>query len=344
MQLDAATGPRQPLLHQLGVMIARIVEKDMDEHHQWIKCFDRFEQRDCRGGIDGLNVDHPGLPVLEIDRAVNIDALAPARLFDRKFVLLERPAADRPRRMGRMDRISEQHDLVIAQRIQNLVVVLDERLLLVFIELTGDDIGLVIFEIEAVQQRDQPRAAFVNEAEFSRDEGANLPRRARQRGSDKGFQGLFLHSTQKACAAAYVKTGEPFDAALLKQLVPAADRVVVQQKRCRDFLTAPPVVQQHQSVRPPRQARRRRAIARQRDQMPTILRAEKAATNHAPSESPDPRKARNFSRLLNESGYTIPQLLSMLGLAESRKIVTRRRPSSRQDRDRSTRWRGMRRK
>ena len=50
MQLDAATGPRQPLLHQLGVMIARIVEKDMDE----IKCFDRFEQRDCRGGIDGL--------------------------------------------------------------------------------------------------------------------------------------------------------------------------------------------------------------------------------------------------------------------------------------------------
>src|SRR4249920_2185269 len=124
-----------------------------------------------------------------------------------------------------------------------------------------------------------------------------------ERGSDKGFQGLFLHSTQKACAAAYVKTGEPFDAALLKQLVPAADRVVVQQKRCRDFLTAPPVVQQHQSVRPPRQARCRRAVARQRDQMPTILRAEKAAANHAPSESSDPQKARNFSRLFNESKY-----------------------------------------
>src|SRR5271169_2798553 len=87
-------------------------------------------------------------------------------------------------------------------------------------------------------------------------------------------------------------------------LCQAAARVVVQQKRCRDFLTAPPVVQQHQSVRPPRQARRRRAIARQRDQMPTILRAEKAAANHAPSESSDPQKARNFSRLFNESGYT----------------------------------------
>src|SRR4029077_9053962 len=109
MQLDAATGPRPPLLPQLGVMIARIVEKDMDEHHQRIKCFDRFEQRDCRGGIDGLNVDHPGLPALEIDGAVNIDALAPARLFDRKLVVLGRPTADRPRRMRRMDRISEQY-------------------------------------------------------------------------------------------------------------------------------------------------------------------------------------------------------------------------------------------
>src|SRR5499427_9644011 len=174
--------------------------------------------------------------------------------------------------------------------------------------LRGDDIGLVIFEIEAVQQGDQSRAAFVNEAEFLRDEGADLPRRARQRGGDKGFQGLFLHGTQKACAAADVKTRKPLDAALLKQLVPAADRVVVQQKRCRDFLTAPPVVQQHQSVRPPRQARRRRAVARQRDQMLTILRAEKAAANHAPSESTDPQKARKFSRLFNESGYTISDL------------------------------------
>jgi hypothetical protein len=65
--------------------------------------------------IDGLNVDHPGLLAsLELDRAVNDDALAPACLFDCYFVLLGRPTADRPRRMGRMDRISEQYDLVIA--------------------------------------------------------------------------------------------------------------------------------------------------------------------------------------------------------------------------------------
>jgi hypothetical protein len=89
--------------------------------------------------------------------------IAPARLFDRKFVLLEGPAADRPRRMGRMDRISEQHESVFVQRIQNFVVVLDERLLLAFIELARDDVGLVIFEIEAVQQRE-------SRAELLRDE------------------------------------------------------------------------------------------------------------------------------------------------------------------------------
>src|SRR5271169_2507033 len=175
-----------------------------------------------------------------------------------------------------------------------------------------------------MQQRDQPRTAFVNEAKFLFDPGTDLARRARQRGGDKGFQGLFLHGTQKACAAAYVKTREPLDAALLKQLVPAADRVVVQQKRCRDFLTAPPVVQQHQSVRPPRQARRRRAVARQRNKMLTILRAEKAPANHAPSESTDPQKARKFSRLVNESRYTMIKKASAL----SSRIMGRRMCSS----------------
>jgi hypothetical protein len=36
MQLDPAAGPRQPFRHQFGVMIARIVEKDMEERHQRI--------------------------------------------------------------------------------------------------------------------------------------------------------------------------------------------------------------------------------------------------------------------------------------------------------------------
>src|ERR1700739_3092339 len=101
MQPDPAIGPLQPFLYQLGVMIAGVVEKDVDQHHQRIERFERFEQRDRRGSIDGLHVDHPGLSGFEVDRAMNIDAVAPAGLFDREVILFGRPAADRSRRMGR---------------------------------------------------------------------------------------------------------------------------------------------------------------------------------------------------------------------------------------------------
>ena len=37
MQLDPAPGSRKPFLHQLGVMIARVVEKDMDERQHRIE-------------------------------------------------------------------------------------------------------------------------------------------------------------------------------------------------------------------------------------------------------------------------------------------------------------------
>ena len=63
MQPDPAIGPREPVLHELGVMIARIVEKDMDERQHRIESFDRFQKSDRRGGVDGFDLDHPGLPV-----------------------------------------------------------------------------------------------------------------------------------------------------------------------------------------------------------------------------------------------------------------------------------------
>jgi hypothetical protein len=75
-----------------------------------------------------------------------------------------RPQTARPRR---------------AQGIQQLFVALNESLLLFFVELARDDIGFVIFEPQAMQQRDQSRPAFVNDAEFILDPGADLARCAR---------------------------------------------------------------------------------------------------------------------------------------------------------------------
>ncbi len=95
------------------------------------------------------------LPGPQVDRAVNVDALTPTRLLDRKLLLARRPAAGRPRGMGRMHGVRKQHGLVVPWRIQQLFVALNESLLLFFVELARDDIGLVIFEAQAMQQCDQ---------------------------------------------------------------------------------------------------------------------------------------------------------------------------------------------
>jgi hypothetical protein len=46
----------------------------MSAQHR-IERLDRLQQPDRRGGVDGQGLDHPGLPSLQVDRAVNVDAL-----------------------------------------------------------------------------------------------------------------------------------------------------------------------------------------------------------------------------------------------------------------------------
>ena len=144
-----------------------------------------------------------------------------------------------------------------------------------------NDIRLVIFEPQAMQQRDQSRTAFVNEAKFLFDPGTDMAGRARQRRADEYFQCLFLRGAQKARASAHVKTGQALDPTLFKQFEPAADRVVVQQQRSSDFLTTPTVVQKHQGVCASRHTRGHRPIARQRDQLVAILFAEETTSNYS---------------------------------------------------------------
>ena len=83
----------------------------------------------------------------------------------------------------------------------------------------------------------------------------------------------------------------------------AEHRVVVQQKRIGDFLTAPPVVQKHQGICASRHARGHRPFARQRDQLVAILFAEKAAQIMRTSESPN-RKIQGFSTETSIVGHT----------------------------------------
>src|ERR1035437_8633279 len=90
VQLYSPPRLSEPFPHDLRVMIACVVEKDMDEDQHRIERLDRFQKPDRRGGVDGFDLDHSGLTGLEIDRAMDVDALAPTRLLD--------PGADLARR------------------------------------------------------------------------------------------------------------------------------------------------------------------------------------------------------------------------------------------------------
>src|SRR5450759_453632 len=208
MQLDPAPGLGEPLPHELGMMIARVVEKDMDEDEHRIERLDRLQQTDGRGGVDGQGLDHPGLAGFQIDRAVNVDALTPARLLDRELLLARCPAAGGPRGMGWMYRVHEQHGFVVRQGIQEIIVSLNERLLLVFVELARNDTRLVILQPQTMQERDQSRAAFINEPEFLLDPGADLTCRTRQRRTYPRLQIVLLLHTQIACAPTHIEAGD----------------------------------------------------------------------------------------------------------------------------------------
>ncbi len=140
--------------HSRASLAARVVEKDMDEHEHRIERRDQFQELYRRGGVDGHGPDYPGgaivvsdrggLSGLQIDRAVNVDALTPARLFDRELLLARCKAAGA--RGLDATRVREQHGFVVNPGIQELIVALNERLPLRFVELARDHVWLVVFE------------------------------------------------------------------------------------------------------------------------------------------------------------------------------------------------------
>ena len=85
------------------------------------------------------------MPGFKVNRAVNIDALTPACLLDCQLFFLGRPRLNGPCGMRWMHRTQEQHGLVWAKRVPQLLVTGDERLLFFRIELAADDFRLVVF-------------------------------------------------------------------------------------------------------------------------------------------------------------------------------------------------------
>jgi hypothetical protein len=86
-------------------MIARIVEKDVDQRAQRIE-----------------HLDHPGLAGFQIKRAVYVDPLPSAGLLDGECFANRPPAADRLGSIGRVDGIVKQHSLVNRQSLQQVPI------------------------------------------------------------------------------------------------------------------------------------------------------------------------------------------------------------------------------
>src|ERR1022692_390642 len=91
MQFDPAPRSSKPFLHQSGVVIARVVKKDMDERQQRIERLDRFQEPDRRDGVDGYDLDHPGLSGREVDWGSGDLARRPS-LLTYCFLLQSAPA------------------------------------------------------------------------------------------------------------------------------------------------------------------------------------------------------------------------------------------------------------
>ncbi len=132
-----------------------------------------------------------------------------------------------------------------------------------------------------MQQSDQARPALVLDAALLLDPGADLARRSRQRLGDPGCQLALLRFAQATGAAFVAEACQALDPVFLIQPIPGADRIVVQQQDFRDGFAAHAVVQQHQRVRPPRQAMRRRTVPSQFGQVLARFAVQEAAADHA---------------------------------------------------------------
>ncbi len=119
MQPDAALRPLQERPQQPGMVIARIVETDMDHpgspgitrDHPGVRIgpFQLLEQPQRGFGIDLLALDQGELHRFKVQCAVQVQPLAPCRGLDRRLVGTDEPAMRRPALILGMDRSGEDN-------------------------------------------------------------------------------------------------------------------------------------------------------------------------------------------------------------------------------------------
>ena len=226
-------------------------------------------------------------PVCEVDRAVQVQPLAPGRHIDRATLAAWQPPSSGLGLVGRMDAIHVDDRLVRIERVAQILVRVDEPLLDRSVDLARRGLRLLPVEADAVHQLDQPGFAIFD-AEPAADELPDLDGRRRQNLHRPGAKLVDLEGRQRAGSALEIEQDEFFDSAFVVGLEPDADGRIVNEKDLRHFLELHATIKQDQRVRPAGDAMLLQPIPGDLHQDGPIRRAEEIAIRHHPMIGIDP--------------------------------------------------------
>jgi hypothetical protein len=182
-----------------------------------------------------LSKDDAGLSGLQVDRAVQVQPLAPGRHIDRATLAAWQPPSSGFGLVGRMDGVDVDNRLVRIERVAQILVRVDEPLLDRRVDLARHWFRLLPVEADAVHQLDQSGFAIFD-AESAADELPDLDGRRRQNLHRPGAKLIDLEGRQRGGPALEVEQDEFFDSAFLEGLKPSANGRIVDEKDAGDFL------------------------------------------------------------------------------------------------------------
>ena len=263
VQPDAAPRPLQERLERLRVMVAGVVQEDMDHPAVGMGALQLPQKPQARPGIDPLALHQREPHRLQVQRPVQVQAPPAGRRPDGGPVLADEPAMRRPALPFGVDRVGEDDRLVGEQPAHQLLVAPDEGFLGFPVGLPRKRFRLDVLESQPVHQLDRA-AAGVFDAVALQDGGPDLVGVTRRAVPEHRPERGLLAPGQLALPFRIrrrVQRGEARPAELPQ---PAAHRVGVEMENPADEADAVPVVKRNERVRAPHLERRNLAPAHDR--------------------------------------------------------------------------------
>jgi hypothetical protein len=150
VQYALAPGSLEPVTPAPGMMVAGIVQVDMDSFFLGMCSFDGLEQRNQAACVDFGQFQHLRLASLQIDRVMNVEGLVTSCLLDGDCNALRCPTSGGVDLMGGVHGIDEHDRFIRALCSEQLLVACNEGLLPCFIEVARGFARLTVVEAKPV--------------------------------------------------------------------------------------------------------------------------------------------------------------------------------------------------